>query len=278
MVLVAGGDEVAEDGVGLQWLGFEFGVELAAEEEGVGGDLDDLDVGGVGGGAGDAEACAGEDGFVLAVELVTVAVALGDFGGAVGLGGEGVGLEDAVPGAETHGAAHLFDAGEFAEFVDDAVGSGGVELAGVGVFQAADVAGVLDAGGLHAEADAEVGGVGLAGVADGVEHALDAALAEAAGDEDAVEAFELMLVFESGAVFGVAGLEAFGFDPGDAELEVVSERAVDEGFLEGLVTVFVLDVFADDGDVDFVFGVVGAVDDVLPARRGRVQGRRCGGI
>ena len=51
-VLVAGGDEVAEDGVGLQRLGLEFGVELAGEEEGVGWDLDDLDVGGVGRGSG----------------------------------------------------------------------------------------------------------------------------------------------------------------------------------------------------------------------------------
>jgi hypothetical protein len=40
----------------------------------VGGDLDDLDVGGVGRGAGETEAAAGEDGFVLAVELVAVAV------------------------------------------------------------------------------------------------------------------------------------------------------------------------------------------------------------
>jgi len=31
---VAGGDEVAEDGVGLQRLGFELGVELAGEEKG----------------------------------------------------------------------------------------------------------------------------------------------------------------------------------------------------------------------------------------------------
>ncbi|MCU1222775.1 MAG: hypothetical protein JWQ42_868 [Edaphobacter sp.] len=86
-VLVAGGDEVAEEGVGLKRLGFELGVELAAEEEGMGGDLDDLDVGGVGGGAGEAEAGSGEDGFVLAVELVAVAVALTDLCGAVGLGG-----------------------------------------------------------------------------------------------------------------------------------------------------------------------------------------------
>ena len=79
MVLVAGGDEVAEERVGLERLGFEFGVELAAEEEGVGGDFYDFDVGGVGGGAGDAQAGAGEDGFVLAVEFVAVAVAFGDF-------------------------------------------------------------------------------------------------------------------------------------------------------------------------------------------------------
>jgi hypothetical protein len=52
----------------------------------------------------------------------------------------------------------------------------------------ADVARVLDAGELHSEADAEEGRGGLAGVADGVQHAFDAALAEASGDEDAVEA------------------------------------------------------------------------------------------
>ena len=67
-----------------------------------------------------------------------------------------------------------------------------------------------------------------------------------------------------GMAVGVAGLEAFGFDPGDFELEVVGEGSVDEGFFEGLVGVFVLDVFADDGDGDLVDGVVGAVDDVLP--------------
>ena len=71
---------------------------------------------------------------------------------------------------------------------------GGVELAGVGVFQPADIARELDAGRLHAEADAEVRHLLFARVADGVEHAFDAALAEAAGDEDAVEAFKLRFV------------------------------------------------------------------------------------
>ena len=88
-VFVAGGDELAEERVGLEGLGFELGVELAAEEVGVAGDLDDFDVGLVGSGAGDAQAGAGEQGFVLAVELVAVTVALADLRcAAVGAAGE----------------------------------------------------------------------------------------------------------------------------------------------------------------------------------------------
>ena len=78
------------------------------------------------------------------------------------------------------------------------------------------------------------------------------------------------------AVVWVFGLEAFGFDPGDVELEVVGEGGVDEGFLERLVGVLVLDVLADDGDGDLVAGVVGAVDEVLPLGSGRRLWRRCG--
>jgi len=66
--------------VGLEGLGFELGVELAAEEIGVAGDLDDLDVGGVRGGAAEAQAAAGEKGFIFTIELVAVAVALADLG------------------------------------------------------------------------------------------------------------------------------------------------------------------------------------------------------
>ena len=147
-----------------------------------------------------------------------MAVALADFGFAVGLEGVGVGVEFALPGAEAHGAAEFFYAAQLAQFVDDAVRSGGIEFAGVGLVESADVAGELDAGGLHAEADAEVGDVVFAGEADAVEHAGDAALAEAAGDEDAVEAGELMLV---AAVVLVLGFQALGFDPLKVELEVV---------------------------------------------------------
>ena len=73
-IFVAGFDECSEERMGLEGLGLELGMELAAQKEGVAGNLDDFDVGGVGGGAGDVQAGAGEQGFVLAVEFVTVTV------------------------------------------------------------------------------------------------------------------------------------------------------------------------------------------------------------
>jgi len=47
---------------------------------------------------------------------------------------------------------------------------------------------------------------------------------------------------------------------------------VDEGLLHRFVTVFVLDVLSYDPDVDFVLGVIGVIDDLLPAREVRLGG------
>ena len=79
------------------------------------------------------------------------------------------------------------------KFVDDAMRSLRIELGGVGVFQAAHVAGVLDGGALHAEADAEERNLVFARVLNGVDHALDAALAESAGNQNAVVAAQATL-------------------------------------------------------------------------------------
>jgi len=254
---VGGRDKGAEERVGLEGLGLELGVELAAEEPGVAGEFANLDIGAIGGFAGDAEAVVFEDFLVLAIELIAVAVAFADEGLAVGLAGKGIGGELAVVSAEAHGAAEFVDALEFAEFIDDAVGRGSIEFSGIGAGESADVAGVLDDHGLHAEADAEVGHALFAGVADGLEHAFDAARAEAAGHKDAV-------VF--GEEFLAAGPdEVLGLDPLEIDLEAMGEGAVEEGFLEALVGVFVFDVLADEGDVDLIDGVLHAVEHVEPA-------------
>ena len=76
--------------------------------------------------------------------------------------------------------------------------------------QADDVAGELDRRALHAQADAEERNLALAGEADRLDLAFDAALAEAAGHEDAVVAGEQPL--------GPFALDLFALDAADADL------------------------------------------------------------
>src|SRR3954451_3134899 len=240
VLVVRGADERSKERVRLHRLGLELRVELAAEETGGAGDLADLDVGAVGGLAGEAESAGLQLLFVLPVELIAVAVALVDFAGAVGLVGEAVRLEAAGPRPETHGAAELVDPLQLAKLVDDAVGRARVELGGVGVVEAADVPREFDDERLHAEADAEVRDLILAGVADRVEHAVDAAFPEAAGNQDRVIRVELPLPAFAD--------DALCFEPVDVDLDLVRHAAVNQRFLETLVRVLVLDIFADDPD------------------------------
>src|SRR5215831_19264840 len=141
-------------------------MELAANEVGMIGNLDDLDVGGVGCRATYLEAATREERLVFPVELVTMTVALADFAGAVDAISQRVGLNHAGPGAKAHRSAHLFHAKQFAQLIDDTVLRCRVELAGVCVSEPADVARKLNAGRLHAQADAEVGDPSLARIPD----------------------------------------------------------------------------------------------------------------
>ena len=96
-VFVSGADERLEQRMRLQRLRLELRMELAAEEMRMSGELDDLDVGAVGRGPGDAQARRGQRLFVLAVEFVAVAVAFADLGLSIDLVGERAGLELAGP-------------------------------------------------------------------------------------------------------------------------------------------------------------------------------------
>ena len=79
-VLVRRRDEGAEQRMRLQRLGLELGMELAAQEEGVVGDLDDLDVGPSGVVPVMRNPPRGQQFFVFAIELVTMAMPFADLG------------------------------------------------------------------------------------------------------------------------------------------------------------------------------------------------------
>ncbi len=180
--------------------------------------------------------------LVLVVELEAVAVALLDVLLAVGLEDFRAGLQVAIIGAEAHGAAHVGDVLLLFHEVDHLVGRVGFHLGGVGVLEAYDVAGELDHHALHAQADAQAGDVVLASVFDGGELALDAALAEARGDQEAVHVFQLL--------GGVRVVQFLGVEEVEVELVVVIDGRLEERLVDRLVGVLQLDVFADEADVD----------------------------
>ena len=131
-----------------------------------------------------------------------------------------------------------------------------VEFGGVGALEPADVAGELDRRPLHAVADAEVGDAVAAGELGGAHHAAGAAVAEAAGHQDAGRAFEQPAA-------GL-GFERLGLDPLDVDLQPVRESAVVQRLVEALVGVLVAGVLAHDMDGELVVGVLDVVDQRLP--------------
>ena len=142
----------------------------------------------VGGQARQAEARGLQGLPVLVVELVAVAVALGDLRPAVGGGHRALGLGDAAGiGPQAHGAPLGGDIPLVGHQVDHRIGGVG-QLAGVGAGQPRPVAGELHHRHLHAQADAEEGHPVLPGPADGRDHALHPPAAEAAGDDHAAAA------------------------------------------------------------------------------------------
>ena len=114
-----------------------------------------------------------------------MAVPLGNLGLAVGTVHLRVGSNLAGVSAEAERAALGNLVVLVGQKVDDLVCRCGVKFAGVGVRPAADMARKFDDGNLHAEAYAEIGQVVRAAVVRGRDFALDAAIAEAAGDNHA---------------------------------------------------------------------------------------------
>ena len=83
----------------------------------------------------------------------------------------------------------------------------------------------LDHSDLHAEADAEIGNLVRAGILRGDDHALDAAVAEAAGHENARAAAE--------DGFRILLRELRRIDPADVDNHVVRRARVKQRFLHG---------------------------------------------
>ncbi len=261
-------DEGVEERMAVPRGGLELGVELHADEPRMhlARQLDDLGELFALRERGDDEARAAELVEVVHVRLVAVAVALGD-NVAVDLVRQRARGDVGALRAQAHGAAQV---GGLAARLDGAVGilplgdqrdhgvrRGGVELSAVGVLEARHMACVLDGGHLHAQADAQVGYLLLAGVARRADLAFHAARAEAAGHEDGVVPGQLL-----GRVGRADGL---GIDVLDLHAHVVLHPRVAQRLVHRLVAVGQVDVLAHHGDGDLALRMFGFVHELVPA-------------
>ena len=164
----------------------ELGMELYADEEALAGKLHGLHQPSVGREAGQGKTRGLQDIPVGVVELVAVTVALADLGRAVAGGDGGSGLKHTGVLPQPQRAALVDVVILVRHKVNHLVRAVFIEFMGIGIFKASDVPGVLDHGDLHAQANAEVGHVMLPGVPCRQDHALDAATAKAAGNDDAI--------------------------------------------------------------------------------------------
>src|SRR5688572_365781 len=256
LVAQGGLHESGEQRVRLERLRLELGMELHRYIVRMVGQLDDLHELAVERSADDLEPLLGQRLLEQAVELVAVAVALGDDVAPVERVRPRTRFQPALVRSEPHRPAQIVHAEQIAKLVDDVRLGVGRAFGGVGVGEAADVPCVFDRRPLEAVADAEVGNAPLARDLGGAHHAARPAIAEAAGHQDAVRPVEQLLA----AVL----FQRLGFDPADVHLQPVLEAAVVERLVEALVRVFVADVLADHVNRQLVGGILDAIGEIDP--------------
>lgn len=173
--------------------------------------------------AGEYEAAAFQLVLVVDIDFVAVAVTLGNIRVAVDVGNAGIFLQRRLVGAEAHRAAEIAGSRAFLKLValdpfrhqaDDRL-LRRTEFGRGGLLDAGQIAGGFENCHLHAEADAEIRHLALAGKAGCIDLALCAALAETAGNKDAMDLFKprsRILLFED-----------LRFDPLELDLDLIGD-------------------------------------------------------
>ena len=242
----SGGDETEEEGVRLVGAALELGVELHTDEVVVFGNLYGFDNAAVRRGAADAEPCIGQCCAELVVELVAVAVPLGNLGRAVGTRTCCVSRLAILQGYAPRRSVPPLAISSFWSGIKSMTlcVDCGVKFAGVArpAMPQTWRANSID-GNLHAEAYAEDRArLCVAAVVRGRDHALDAAIAEAAGDDHARAAcreFRRQL----------SSVQRLGVDPLDFDMRAVRIAGVAQRLCHREIGVVQLDILADKADV-----------------------------
>ena len=132
-----------------------------------------------------------------------------------------------------------------------------IEFRAISLLQSGDITRIFDGRALHAEANSKERHFVFARVLNSVDHSLNAAFAESAGNENSIIAVQ--------ACFRSRGrIDFFGFDPLENGLVIVRQAAVKQGFAQAFVRIFELHVLANDCDARLARRMMHSVDQVEP--------------
>ena len=190
---------------------------------------------------------------VLGVDLVAVAMPFRTGVAAVQRGRQRPRFDVGLVGAQPHRPAHVLDLVLLGQDVDDRVGRLLIEFRRVGALESEDVASVLDDRELEAQTEPQIRDIVPASVLDGVDFALGATDAKAAGDDDGVGLAHPVFVVVR---------HLLGVDPLDVDVDVFLQAGVFQRLVDGHVGVLEV-VLAHEGNVDLALGLLG--DEVPPA-------------
>ena len=217
-------------------------MELSGDKPAVCGIFHDLDKSAVRRQAGKAQSLFAKLLTEIVVQFVSVAVALVNSLLAVELIGLALLIKGAGVLAEAHRAALGGDALLLGHKVDDGVQRAARKLGRVCVRPADDIAGKFDDRYLHTQTDAQIRNILFSCVAGGKYHALDAAVAEAAGDENAFAVAQYIIY--------ILLCQLLGVDPFNIAHGIVCRSGMEKRFRDGQISVMKLNVFADERYAD----------------------------
>ena len=223
------------------------------------GRLHGLDQFAGGGSAGNQQPGLLELAAIGVVELIAVAMALGDRVPLVSLRHDGARCDLAGIRAQTHGAAFFGDALLACHRVNHRIGGFGVKLRGTCVLPAQHTARISHDCDLHAEANAEIGNAAHARIVCRADHAFHAARTKAPRQDDAVHAGEQLV---RGRV-----ADFLGIDPLDIHKAADFVAGVAQRLGNGQISVMQLDVFANKRDFDMPLARIDARQHVHPFRQ-----------
>jgi len=207
--------------------------------------------------AGDEESGLAQDIFVVRVELIAVAVSLGDVDTAVRLFCKRSLFQETKVLTQPHRASQVLDTFEFPPLKEYFVGRFGVELCAVGILQADNAAGIFDGCSLHSQADAEKRDFLFPGVSHSLDLAFDPPYTKPARDKNPVRIRQ--------DFFGFMGLESLCFYPENVDFEMVGYPSVIESLVETHVRILKTSVLSHQGNIDFIAGILHPVHQGCPA-------------